>query len=92
MLEILNFVVIGLLMVPAHSLPEVIRVAYLCIPYVAPAHLAKIATSLDMPILFGEALTISIIEALTMSIIALYTIKSSEKWIKKNGVRAIGFW
>ena len=92
MLEILNFVVIGLLMVPAHSLPEVIRVAYLCIPYVAPAHLAKIATSLDMPILFGEALTISIIEALIMSIIALYTIKSSEKWIKKNGVRAIGFW
>lgn len=92
MLEILNFAVVGILMIPVQSLPESIRIAYLCIPYVAPTHLAKIATAINMSALFTEALIISIVEALVMAIIALHFIKSSEKWMKRNGVRAVGFW
>jgi len=92
MLEILNLATIGILMIPAQNLPKTIGIAYLCIPYVAPAHLAKIATAISMSALFIEALTISIIEALIMSLIALHFIKSSEKWVKKKGVRAVGFW
>jgi hypothetical protein len=92
MLEILNFAIIGILMIPVQSLPETVRIIYLCIPYVAPAHLAKIAAAINMSAFFIEALIVSIVEASIMSLMALHFIKSSERWMKKNGVRAIGFW
>jgi len=92
MLEILNFAVIGLLMIPVQNLPGLMRIAYLCIPYVAPVHLAKIATGINVSALFFEALAISMVEALIMGLAALYFIKSSERWMKRNGVRSVGFW
>lgn len=92
MLEILNFAVIGLLMIPANALPETLSLIYLLIPYIAPAHLMKIATLSGMNALYLEALVISIIETSVFLVTAVYSVVKSERWIRKNGVRAVGFW
>ncbi len=92
MLEIVNFAVIGLLMIPLDRIPSLLTIPFLCIPYVAPAHLAKIGASASQSYMLSEATAISLLEALLMLAIAAYMIKNSETWIKKNGVRAIGFF
>ena len=92
MLEILNFAIVGLLMIPANMLPSGLNILYLTIPYIAPAHLMKIATLRGMNMLYLEALTIALIESSAFSITAMCSIIKSEKWIRKNGVKAIGFW
>ncbi|RLE64698.1 MAG: hypothetical protein DRJ38_05000 [Thermoprotei archaeon] len=92
MLEIVNFAVIGLLMIPLDRIPGLFAIPFLCVPYVASAHLAKIGASGAQPYMLLEALNISLLETLVMLTIAIYVIKKSEEWIKKNGVRAIGFF
>ncbi|RLG53961.1 MAG: hypothetical protein DRO00_02505 [Thermoproteota archaeon] len=92
LLEILNLGVIGLMMIPIHSLPERTRLIYLCIPYTAPSHLVKIAISSVPPELVREALILSTMVCVTMLIFAILAMKLANLWIKKNGVKAIGFW
>lgn len=92
LLEILNLGIIGLLMVPVQAIPGSARLAYLCIPYVAPSHLMKVATSSALPMLLEKAVLISALEATAMFFVALFAMRLVEVWIKRNGVKAIGFW
>jgi len=92
LLEILNLGVIGLMMVPIHVLPEAVRIIYLCIPYTAPAYLVKVAISSTPPDLVKEALIISTIVSMTMLFTAVLVMRLVNYWIRKNGVKAIGFW
>jgi len=92
LLDILNLGFVGILMVPVQALPEGARLAYLCIPYVAPAHLVKVATGSMPPVLMAEALAISALETAAMLAAAALAMRSVETWVRRNGVRAIGFW
>ncbi len=92
MLEIINFAVIGLLMIPLEKVPGLLAIPFLCIPYVASTHLAKVGASGAQPYMLLEALAISLAETIIMLAVAAYMIKKSEEWIRKNGVRAIGFF
>lgn len=91
LLEILNLVVVGLLMVPVQALPEGLRLAFLAVPYVAPAHLVKLPTGSGEG-LVGLAILVSGLESAIMASIAFWATRSAVRWIKVNGVRAIGFW
>ncbi|MDK2464283.1 MAG: hypothetical protein QI223_05885 [Candidatus Korarchaeota archaeon] len=91
LLDILDGVVIGLLMVPVQALPEALRLIFLCIPYVAPAHLVKLATGAGEGLEYS-ALAIAGVEALVMAVVAAWATKWAIRWIRRNGVRAIGFW
>lgn len=94
MLEILNFAMVGLLMMPVTSLPPMLGIIYLAIPYVAPTYLMKIATigGIGGAPLYFEAMLISVVETLIFLVIGIYSMKRSEEWMKRNGVRAVGFW
>lgn len=92
LLEILNFGFIGLMMIPLSSLPEKARLIYLLIPYIAPAHLLKVATSSVQQELIKEALVISTIESAAILFAAILSMRLVNSWIRRNGVRAIGFW
>jgi len=92
LLEILNLGVIGLMMIPIHALPEITRVIYLCIPYIAPAYLVKVAISSASSDFVREALIISTILSITMLFTAMLVMRLVNCWIRKNGVKAIGFW
>ncbi len=91
LLEILNLVVVGLLMVPVQALPEGLRLAFLCIPYVAPAHLVKLAAGAGEGLEYA-ALTVAWVETMAMAAIAVWATEWAIQWIRRNGVRAIGFW
>ena len=92
LLEILNFGFIGLMMVPLSSVPEKARLLYLAIPYIAPTHLLKVATSSAPKMLVYEAMAISSVESVIMLFLAITSMKLVNSWILRNGVRAIGFW
>ncbi len=92
MLEILNFGFVGLMMIPLSSLPEGARLIYLLIPYIAPTHLLKVATSSVQQEFLTEALVISALESAAMLFVAILSMRLVNSWISRNGVRAIGFW
>lgn len=91
-LEILNFGIIGILIIPIEALPTVVRTPYLLIPYVAPTYLIKAAIGSEQPAMIGSALLISAIEAVPMMFLAFRLMREAESYIRRNGVRAIGFW
>ncbi len=91
-LEILNFGIIGILIIPISMLPSRIRIPYLLIPYIAPVYLMKVAVGAEQSILLSEAFLISIAESSAMVLFALGLMRSVEYYIKKNGTRAIGLW
>ncbi len=91
-LEILNFGIIGLLIVPVSALPGYARLIYLTIPYVGPTYMVKVAIGSESPVLVKWATSISLIEAVLMVLIALRLMKSVEDHVRRNGVRAVGFW
>ncbi len=91
-LEILNFGIIGLLIVPVSALPGYARLIYLAIPYVAPTYMIKVAVGGEVPSLIWEAALISVVESIIMALIALRLIRSVEDHVRRNGVRAVGFW
>jgi len=91
-LEIMNFAVIGILIVPISVIPEGLRVLYLSIPYVAPAYMLKVASGSEISSLFIIAAVISIIETIALLLIALLAVKAAESHIRRNGTRAIGFY
>jgi len=91
-LEILNFAVIGILIVPISVIPEGLRIFYLSIPYVAPAYILKVASGSEVPDLLIIATAISIIEAIAFLLIALLAVRAAESHIRRNGARAIGFY
>ncbi len=91
-LEILNFGIIGILIIPISMLPSQIRIPYLLIPYIAPVYLTKVAVGAEQSILLGEAFLISLVESLAMALFALELMRTVEHYVRKNGVRAIGMW
>lgn len=91
-LEILNFGIIGLLMVPVSALPGYTSMIYLLIPYIAPAYLVKVAVGAEVPSLLPAAVVVGVTESLIMALITLRLIESVETHIRRNGVRAVGFW
>lgn len=91
-LEILNFAVIGILLVPMRIIPEAARLFYLAIPYVAPAYLLKVASGSEDQSLLLPAVAISLIEVAILWLIAYTTIRVTEEHLRRNGVRAIGFY
>ncbi len=92
LLEILNFSVIGLMMVPVDSLDGWARAALLAVPYVAPTHLLKVGAGAAAGALAAPALASSLIEAAAMAAAALLATGWAEEWVRRNGVRAVGFW
>jgi len=92
LLEVLNFVAIGLLLLPVKALPKGLVIPYLLIPYVAPPHLVKVSIPKGPPTLFFEALAISLIETCLFVSLALYSIRRSGAWVRGSGVRAVDFW
>ncbi|MEM4581199.1 MAG: hypothetical protein QW092_02390 [Candidatus Korarchaeum sp.] len=91
-LEILNFATVGIMIVPLRVLPEALRVAYLSVPYVAPAYLLKVSAGSEESSLIQSAALISALETLLFAFIALLMIRIVENYIRRNGVRAIGFY
>ncbi len=91
-LEILNFGIIGILIIPISMLPTQVRIPYLSIPYIAPVYLMKVAVGAEHSFLLREALLISIVESSAMAIFALELMRTVEHYVRKNGVRAIGLW
>jgi len=92
LLEILNFGFVGLMMIPLSSIPEKARLVYLVIPYIAPTHLLKVATSSALGEFVSEAIAVSIVESIAMLLVAIISMRLVNSWIVRNGVRAIGFW
>lgn len=91
-LEILNFGIIGLLVVPVSALPSYARFIYLLTPYVAPTYLIKVAVGAEASSLIPIAIEVGVVESFIMSIITLRLVKSVETHVRRNGVRAVGFW
>ncbi|RDD53327.1 MAG: hypothetical protein BA066_05045 [Candidatus Korarchaeota archaeon NZ13-K] len=91
-LEILNFSTVGVLIVPTRVIPENMRLVYLAIPYVAPAYLLKVSAGSESGSLIGFAVLISILETLILLSLTIMTMRSVERYLRRNGVRAIGFY
>jgi len=91
-LEILNFAVIGILIVPISVIPEQLRILYLSIPYVAPAYILKAASGSEPPGFLGIGVMISVIETVAFLLIAFLAVRAAESHIRRNGTRAIGFY
>ncbi|MCS7103147.1 MAG: hypothetical protein NZ992_04600 [Candidatus Korarchaeum sp.] len=91
-LELINFAVVGLLIIPLKSLPERARLFYLTIPYVAPTYMLKCSIGAEDPSLFHLALAISLLETVLLWLISLLAMRMTEKYIMENCVRAIGFY
>ncbi|RLF23028.1 MAG: hypothetical protein DRM97_05180 [Thermoprotei archaeon] len=89
-LDILNFAVMGLLVVPLEGLPEALRLFIVFIPYVAPMQLMKrgISSSFMMrPELIVSCITITSV----MILISIWQTKKTERWIRRHGVKGVGF-
>ena len=91
-LEILNFATIGIMMVPIKAIPGSLRTIYLAIPYVAPAYLLKVAAGSESQYLLPLAVMISALETVLFSLVAFLTAKNAASYVKRNGVKAIGFY
>lgn len=91
-LEILNFATIGLLMVPLRVIPDALRGAYLTIPYVAPTYLLKVSAGSEQSSLLGLAVLTSFLEALLLMLVAFLIMRNVEAYVRRNGVRAVGFY
>ncbi len=92
LLEILNLGMIGLMMIPLSSIPGRVRLLYLCIPYMAPAYLIKLSVLKDSDYMVKEAVLISLTIMALMLTVALAFMKYVDRWVRKNGVKAVGFW
>ena len=88
-LEILNFMVIGILTISVESMRPPLSYLLLLIPYTAPSQLIKMGIS-GREYMFIESLTMSIVVATVMVLMALYLVNHAKSWLLKNGVRAIG--
>lgn len=91
-LEILNFATVGMMMVPLRVIPESFRLTYLAIPYIAPVYLLKVSAGSEGSFLLRSAILISALETLLFMFIALLTMRMVENYVRRNGVRAIGFY
>ncbi len=88
--EILSFAIVGLLMVPVENIPSPLNTLFLSVPYVAPMHLSKLALSSSNFMLIQSTI-ISLVETVAMIIVAVHSVTSSEEWIRRQGVKAVGF-
>lgn len=91
-LEILNFAIVGLLLVPMRIVPVPLKLLYLVVPYIAPTHLLKISCGSEDQSFLMPAIAISLIEAVSLCFLAYIVIRMTEEHLRKNGVRAIGFY
>ncbi len=91
-LEILNFGIIGLLIVPMGSLPGPARRVYLAIPYVAPAYIIKASVGAEALGFLDQAVMVGSVESVLMVVASLKLMQLAEDYIRRNGVRAVGFW
>ena len=91
-LEILNFGMMGALIIPLTALPEAARLPYLLLPWAAPVHLIKVAVEAVEPVMVLEGLLIGLVESMAFVSLGLYLIKKADDYVKRNGVRMIGFW
>lgn len=90
LLDMANFMLVGLLLLPVTALPPALRVPFMAIPYVAPMHLVRLGIRRGQEPL-AEALALSVALALVMVAAALRLVRNAEEWIRKSGVRAVGF-
>ena len=90
-LNILNMSTIVLLMVPADALPGPAGLVLLLVPYAAPGHLIKASVGAASALIW-EAGLISTAESLTMALAALEAVRRAEDWMRRSGVRAVGYW
>ena len=88
-LEILNFMVIGILTISVESMRPPLSYLLLLVPYTAPSQLIKMGIS-GREYMFTESLTMSVVVATVMVLMALYLVNHAKSWLLRNGVRAIG--
>jgi len=93
MLEIMNFLVliVGGLATPVSKLPEPMRYVALVIPYSHPAELVRYGTIGIKPYLPLEiTITTTVFLTLVMLIVAVFSMRWVERYVRKNGLKAIG--
>lgn len=93
LLDIANFVVfiIGGIATPVSSLPSELQKVTMVIPYSYPAEVVRYAAIGYPPALSLEVdLIVSIVLSTLMLTVALYSMRASENYIRKNGLKAIG--
>ncbi len=89
MLEVTNFLVIGLLLIPMENFQFPLNLILLAIPYVAPVTLIKDG-AFGASVLIMESIILSLAISSVFVYLAIKFMKSAEKQIKTQGVRAVG--
>ncbi|RLF17291.1 MAG: hypothetical protein DRJ66_01135 [Thermoprotei archaeon] len=91
LLEVLNFALMGLLIMPLDSIRPPLNYVVSAIPYVIPMYLIRLSLRGGQIYLNPYYMLISLIESIIMSAIAIKEIEITEKYVRKNGVKGIGF-
>lgn len=89
MLEFTSFLIVGLLLIPIENFQFPLNLILLAIPYVAPVNLVKDG-AFGTSILVVESVVLSLVISGIFIYLAIKFVKSAEKLIKTQGVKAIG--
>jgi len=92
-LEIFNFLLLGIFVVNPTNLPYSQKILFLLIPYTSQIQLIRVGLwGYTDPYMLIYPLCISFIQSCIFVYMARTSIRSAENWVRKNGIKTVGWW